>query len=131
MHCVQGSPGAQLVPELDAARVHAVLDKGMDPRVEMYSAFYDPFRVSDSGLAERLRGQGVTDVFVVGLAADFCVKATAEHAVDEGFRSYIVEEGAKPVLPDKWPECRRDIFAKGVKIISAEGDEIARVKSLS
>ncbi|PNY26903.1 Nicotinamidase [Tolypocladium capitatum] len=130
VHCVQGSPGARLVSELDVARVDAVIDKGMDPRVEMYSAFYDPFRVSDSGLAERLRRAGVTDVFVVGLAADFCVRATAEHALDEGFGSYVVEEGTKPVLPDKWPECRRDMLARGVKMISAEGDDIARVKSL-
>ncbi|KND88347.1 Nicotinamidase [Tolypocladium ophioglossoides CBS 100239] len=131
VHCVQGTPGAQLVPELDVARVHAVIDKGMDPRVEMYSAFYDPFHVSDSGIAERLRAEGVTDVFVVGLATDFCVKATAEHALEEGFRSYIVEEGTKPVLLDQWPECRKNILAKGIKMISAEGDEITRVKSLS
>ncbi|EXK32856.1 hypothetical protein FOXG_05832 [Fusarium oxysporum f. sp. lycopersici 4287] len=43
-HCVQGTPGCELVPELDVSRVHAVIEKGQDERVEMYSAFYDPFR---------------------------------------------------------------------------------------
>lgn len=130
VHCVQDTPGAQLVPELDATKLHEVLDKGMDDRVEMYSAFYDPFRVSDSGLAQRLKTLGVTDVFVVGLAADFCVKATAEHAVDEGFRAYIVEEGTKPVIPDQWEECRKGITEHGVKFVSANGDEVAKVKAL-
>ncbi|UNI23015.1 Nicotinamidase [Purpureocillium takamizusanense] len=130
-HCVRGTPGAELVPELRRARLQGVVDKGQRRDVEMYSAFYDPFRVSDSGLAARLRDAGVTDVFVVGLAADFCVKATAEHARDEGFRSYIIAEGTRPVLPDKWAQCRDDILARGVKIVSVDGDEVARVKALS
>ncbi|KAJ6442554.1 pyrazinamidase/nicotinamidase [Purpureocillium lavendulum] len=131
-HCIQGSPGAELVPELRRRdRLQGVVDKGTHRDVEMYSAFYDPFRVSDSGLAGRLRDEGVTDVFVVGLAADFCVRATAEHAHDEGFRSYIIQEGTRPVMPDKWPACRADILAKGVGIVSVDGDEVARVKALS
>ncbi|GJN75847.1 pyrazinamidase/nicotinamidase [Purpureocillium lilacinum] len=129
-HCVQGTPGAELVPELRRDRLQGVIDKGKRRDVEMYSAFYDPFRVSDSGLAGRLRDEGVTDVFVVGLAADFCVKATAEHAHDEGFHSYIIDEGTRPVLPDKWAECRDEITARGVKIVSVDGDEVARVKAL-
>ncbi|KAI9170774.1 Nicotinamidase [Paramyrothecium foliicola] len=129
VHCVQDTPGAQLVPELHAARLHSVLDKGTHPALEMYSAFYDPFRVSDSGLAARLRDEGVTDVYVVGLAADYCVKATAEHAVDEGFNSFIVEQGTRPVMPDKWAECRKEITAKGIKLVSEDGPEVKRVKN--
>lgn len=94
----------------------------------MYSAFYDPFHVSDSGLTGRLRDQGITDVYVVGLAGDYCVKATAEHAVDEGFTTFIVEEGTRPVMPDKWDECKKEILAKGVKIVSIDGPEVARIK---
>ncbi|KFA65131.1 hypothetical protein S40285_07149 [Stachybotrys chlorohalonatus IBT 40285] len=131
VHCVQGTPGAELVSGLDVERLHRVIDKGMDERVEMYSAFYDPFRWSDSGLAEVLREEGVTDVFVVGLAADYCVKATAEHALDQGFRTYIVDEATKPVSPNAWPECRKTIEAKGINIISLDGSEVARVKALT
>lgn len=119
------------MPELDISLVHQVIDKGQDERVEMYSAFYDPFRVSDSGLGGRLKNEGVTDVFVVGLASDFCVKATAEHAVDQGYETYIVEEATKPVMPDQWEKCREGIIAKGVKMVSIDGDEVARVKALA
>ncbi|KYK57290.1 nicotinamidase [Drechmeria coniospora] len=131
VHCVQSTPGAELVPELDAALLHDVVDKGTDPRFEMYSAFYDPFTISDTGLTDRLKAERITDVFVVGLAADFCVRATAEHARDEGFRSHIIEQATRPVVPDKWPECRRDILAKGVLIVSAQGPEVSRVRSLA
>ncbi|EFY91121.1 NAD(+) salvage pathway protein [Metarhizium acridum] len=130
VHCVQGTPGAQLVPELDLSQVHQVLDKGQDDRVEMYSAFYDPLHVSDSGLAKRLKEEHVTHVYVVGLAADFCVKATAEDAVAEGYETYIVEEATKPVMPDAWETCREGIVAKGVGMISIHGDDVARVKAL-
>lgn len=97
----------------------------------MYSAFWDPLRVVDSGLAERLRGEGVTDVFVVGLAGDYCVKSTAESAVEEGFATYIVKEGTRPVYADKWDDCQKEIEAKGVKMISIDGEEVARVKALA
>ena len=133
VHCVADTPGAQLVqdPHLNlAARVDGIIDKGRDPRVEMYSAFYDPFRVEDSGLAARLRDARVTHVYVVGLAADFCVRATAEHAAEEGYTAYIVEEGTRPVMPDKWPACRDELVAKGVKMVSIDGDEVKRVAQL-
>ncbi|KAH7001111.1 Isochorismatase-like protein [Ilyonectria destructans] len=131
VHCVQDSPGAKLVPELDVTALDMVVEKGMDHRVEMYSAFYDPLRVSDSGLAKTLKDAGVTDVFVVGLASDFCVKATAEHAIDEGYRTFIVTEGTRPVLPDKWDECKSEMEAKGINFISIDGDQVARLKSTS
>lgn len=103
----------------------------MNPDVEMYSAFWDPFRVSVSSLGEKLKEAKVTDVFVVGLAADYCVKATAESAVEEGYRTYVVEEGTRPVTKEAWEaEGKKEVEKKGVKFVSAGGDEIQRVKDL-
>ncbi|EHK24270.1 uncharacterized protein TRIVIDRAFT_31580 [Trichoderma virens Gv29-8] len=131
-HCVQGTTGSALVPELDAAKVDVVVDKGIDARVEMYSAFYDPMRVSVSELGEKLREKGVTDVFVVGLAADFCVRATAESAVEEGYRTYIVEEGTRAVMRETWEaEGKKAVEGKGVRIVSVDGEEVARVRELA
>lgn len=130
-HCVQLTPGAELAEELDQKLLDDVVDKGMISSVEMYSAFYDPFEVSDSGLAGRLKRNGVTHVFVVGLAADYCVKATAEDAAKEGFKTYIVEEATKPVAPEKWQEVREEIIKGGVKMVSMDGDEVAQVKALA
>ncbi|KJZ76410.1 hypothetical protein HIM_04139 [Hirsutella minnesotensis 3608] len=130
-HCLQNSAGAQLVPELDTTKLDAIIDKGQNPTVEMYSAFYDPFHVSDSGLVAKLRGANVTDVFVVGLAADFCVKATAQDAQAEGFQAYIVEEGTRPVAPEKWNETKAGILTKGVQLVALGGIELGKVKSLA
>ncbi|KAK1829909.1 Pyrazinamidase/nicotinamidase [Podospora conica] len=129
-HCVQDTPGAALVPELDAARLDRVVEKGTDPRVEMYSAFYDPLknpRVSDSGLAGVLREAGATHVYVVGLAGDYCVRCTATDARAEGFTTYVVEEGTRAVDPGAWEACRAEMEAEGVEVVSKDGPEVRRL----
>lgn len=133
MHCVQGTPGAELLPELEMGFVDRVVEKGVDSRVEMYSAFYDPLkepRCSDSGLAGVLRGEGVTDVFVVGLAADYCVWFTAVDAAAEGFRTCIVEEGTRAVDEVGWAKVREEIEGEGVSVVGMDGDEVRRVVEL-
>ncbi|KAK7967546.1 pyrazinamidase nicotinamidase protein [Apiospora aurea] len=132
VHCVQGTPGAELVPELEAGKIDegAVVEKGQDPRVEMYSPFYDKFehpRGCDSGLAKRLRDAQITDVYVVGLAADYCVRSCAEDAAKEGFRSFIVEEGTRPVDKDNWTQCRAELEKQGVKVVTMQSNEVQRL----
>ena len=110
-----------------------VVEKGLDARVEMYSAFYDPLvapRCSDSGLAGVLRADGVTDVYVVGLAADYCVRFTAVDAAAEGFRTVIIEEGTRAVDEAGWAQVREEIEEKGVKVVSMDGEEVRRVVEL-
>ncbi|KIK71529.1 hypothetical protein GYMLUDRAFT_211845 [Collybiopsis luxurians FD-317 M1] len=118
VHCVQGTPGAELIPELEISRVDTVIEKGKDPRVEMYSAFEAPFRnpivkEASSGLGQTLREAGVTDVFVVGLAMDYCVQNTAKDAVSEGFNTYVISEATKAVDPgeDGWGKVREFIIS--------------------
>ncbi|ROT39632.1 pyrazinamidase/nicotinamidase [Sodiomyces alkalinus F11] len=131
-HCVQDTPGAALIPELEADLLDAVVAKGTRPDIEMYSAFYGPFedpgRVADSGLAERLRGAGVTDVFVVGLAGDYCVKCSAIDAAAEGFRTVVVEEGTRCVDPAAWDRVKAELAVAGVQVVRFEGPEVERLR---
>ncbi|KAK0734742.1 isochorismatase [Lasiosphaeria miniovina] len=130
VHCVADTPGAQLAAGLDPRRIDRVLDKGTDARVEMYSAFYDPLRrprVSDSGLADALRAADVTHVYVVGLAADYCVRSTAVDARAEGFVVYVVNEGTRPVDTAAWGQCRAELEAAGVRVVSKDGPEVRRL----
>lgn len=132
IHCVQDTKGAELIPELDVGSVDVVVKKGLDARVEMYSAFYDPFRnprVCDSGLVELLRGKGVTHVYVVGLAFDYCVKSTAVDAASEGFTTYVVEEGTRAVDASGWAECTKGLEKDGVKVVRMDGEEVQRLRS--
>lgn len=129
-HCVQGTKGAELVHELDMSKIDKVVEKGQVKEVEMYSAFYDPLekpRVSDSGLAGVLRERGVTDVYCVGLAFDYCVKCTAVDAAKEGFKTYIVREGTRPVDPATLEVLDGELKTKGVDVVSLDGEEVARI----
>ena len=81
VHCVQWTSGAELAPGLDVSRVARVFQKGVDPAIDSYSGFYDNAHRRATGLGEYLRQRGVSHLFVVGLATDYCVKFTALDAV--------------------------------------------------
>jgi nicotinamidase/pyrazinamidase len=91
VHCVQGTPGAELHPALDTEPVDAIVDKGQDPGTEGYSAF------DATSLADTLRARGVDAVTVVGLATDYCVKNTALDALREGFAVRVDRAGIRGV----------------------------------
>ena len=91
VHCVQGSPGAQLHPALDQSKLDAVLDKGLDPATEGYSGF------EGTALAGLLREHGIDRVTVVGLATDYCVKNTALDALREDFEVDIDTDAMRGV----------------------------------
>ncbi|PGH12443.1 hypothetical protein AJ79_04279 [Helicocarpus griseus UAMH5409] len=139
IHCVANTPGACLIPEIQADKIGYNIYKGMDARVEMYSAFADAFGNDDCvgtggvnmDLAELLRGQEVTDVFVVGVAGDYCVRDTAVDAAKRGFRAWVVEEGVKCVDPEEgWEGAKRVLAEFGIGVVGIEGEEVGRVRGL-
>jgi nicotinamidase-related amidase len=90
VHCVAGTPGAALHPEID--RVAAVVvSKGNNPEADAYSAF------DGTPLAATLRGLGVQRVVVGGLATDYCVRATVLDALREGFDVTVLREAIRAV----------------------------------
>ncbi|CAC9889650.1 unnamed protein product [Aureobasidium pullulans] len=134
-HCVAGSPGSELIPELDVSRLDEVVEKGQDKRVEMYSAFCTPFlnpKIVETGLAKTLKEKGVTHVFCVGLAADFCVKATAIDAAKEGFETVVIREGTKGVEQGDEADKKlaQELKENNVKMVSVDGPEVAKVRDL-
>ncbi|KAF2186478.1 Isochorismatase hydrolase [Zopfia rhizophila CBS 207.26] len=133
-HCVQGTKGSELLPELDISKVQHIVEKGQDKRVEMYSAFADPFtnpNVSRSKLAEILHKAGVTDVYVAGLAADYCVKFTALDARKEGFKTWVVGEATRAVDPSTLPDVYKEYEKAGVLLVGVEDEAIKKVKEYS
>jgi nicotinamidase/pyrazinamidase len=97
VHCVQGTPGAAFHPRLDTARVAKVFPKGTDPAIDSYSGFFDNGKRKSTGLGEWLKAQGVTHVFVCGLATDYCVKATALDAAQLGFPTTLIQDACRGV----------------------------------
>jgi nicotinamidase/pyrazinamidase len=96
-HCVQGSRGAEFHPVLDRARVTKVFRKGTDPEIDSYSTFFDNAHRKSTGLGEYLKEQNVTDVYLLGLATDYCVKYSALDAVHLGFKTHVVIDGCRGV----------------------------------
>ena len=96
-HCVQETAGAEFVAGLDTSRVARVFLKGTDPEVDSYSGFFDNEHLRATGLGDYLKERGVTDVFIVGLATDYCVKFTALDAVMLGFKTTVIEDACRGV----------------------------------
>jgi nicotinamidase/pyrazinamidase len=97
VHCVQGTPGAELAPGLNRERIAKIFQKGTDPGIDSYSGLFDNGHRKSTGLGEWLKSTGVTDVFVCGLATDYCVKFTALDAAQAGFKTYFIEDASRGV----------------------------------
>jgi nicotinamidase/pyrazinamidase len=97
VHCVQNTTGAEFARELDRKRVARVFPKGTDPGIDSYSGFFDNGHRKTTGLGHYLRERGVTDVYVLGLATDYCVKFTALDAAALAFKTHLVVDGCRGV----------------------------------
>ena len=96
-HCIQGTPGAQLHPDLDIPHAVLILRKGFRRDIDSYSAFTENDSVTPTGLAGYLRERGLTRLFFTGLAYDFCVGFSALAAARLGFESLVVEDLSRAV----------------------------------
>ena len=121
-HCVQGTPGAALHGALPIERVDTVIRKGARADVDSYSGFRNNWDASgtrpSTGLAEYLRARGIGEVTLCGLARDYCVKWSAEDAAAAGFRTTVLWELTRPVLPESDATVRADLERAGVRIVS-------------
>ncbi len=97
IHCVQDSFGAQFHPKLNQAGITKVFVKGTDPEIDSYSGFFDNGQRKATGMGEYLKEQGVTEVFVLGLATDYCVKFTALDALGLGFDTHLIVDASRGV----------------------------------
>jgi len=123
-HCVQGTRGAVLHPALPDEKITLILRKGIHPELDSYSGFRENLgpdgRRPSTGLAGWLKGRGVTRIFVVGLARDFCVKFTALDGATEGFESIVVDDLTRAVAPEKHAETDAELARAGVKRVMSD-----------
>lgn len=119
-HCVQGTPGADFHPQLQLNPVEAIFRSAMDVEVDSYSGFYDNAHLKSTGLAGFLREKGADDLYFCGLAADICVYYTIKDALAEGFKATLIEDATVPLFQEDYEKARKDILAKGARIITSE-----------
>ncbi len=96
-HCVQGTHGADIHEDIDMGLIKGdfyIFKKGMDKKDHPYSGF------GAKGLTEFLEEREVEDVYIVGLATDYCVKDTAVDSAKLGFKTIIIKDACKPINKD-------------------------------
>ncbi|QII69651.1 bifunctional nicotinamidase/pyrazinamidase [Apibacter sp. B3706] len=116
-HCVQGTVGAEISSELNQNKIEAIFRKGMNTIIDSYSGFYDNGKLKCTGLGDFLKGRGVKEIFVCGLAADYCVYFTAKDALELGFTSTIIENATKAIDVSNFENIKRYFIQSGGNII--------------
>ncbi len=122
VHCVQGTSGAAFAPSLDTHRIGQNFRKGTAPAIDSYSGFFDNGHRKTTGLGEFLRAQKVSDVYVMGLATDYCVKATALDAREFGFATHLIIDGCRGVelQPGDVERAVAEMAAAGVRLVRSD-----------
>lgn len=116
-HCVQGTEGAEFSKQLDVKYIEAIFRKGMDKNIDSYSGFFDNGKIKDTGLAAYLKGRNVKEVFVVGLAGDYCVYYTSVDAVDSGFKTTLIEDATRSIDDTRFRSAVKELKEKGAEVI--------------
>jgi nicotinamidase/pyrazinamidase len=96
-HCVQGTKGSEFGPNWDFTVVDKIVYKGTDPLIDSYSAFFDNGHRKTTGLEYYLREKGINEIFIAGLATDYCVKYSVLDALQLGFRPYVIVDACRGI----------------------------------
>ncbi len=96
-HCVQFTKGALFAPGFNRERVQKVFQKGVDPQIDSYSAFFDNAHRRSTGMDTWLKERQVKHVYIAGLPTDYCVKFTALDAIKVGFRPHVIEDACRGI----------------------------------
>jgi len=97
VHCVQNTHGAEFAPSFDTSRVAHVFHKGTDPMIDSYSTFFDNAHRRHTGLAHYLEKRGIKDIYLMGLALDYCVKYSALDARYLGLKTHVILDGCRGI----------------------------------
>jgi nicotinamidase/pyrazinamidase len=93
VHCVQSTRGAEFALSFDTGRIAHVFHKGIDPKIDSYSTFFDNAHRRHTGLAHYLEKRGIKDIYLMGLALDYCVKYSVLDARHLGLNTHVILDG--------------------------------------
>lgn len=117
-HCVQGTRDAELHPDLNVPKAQLIIRKGCHQHIDSYSAFMEADHKTSTGLAGYLKERGITQVYIVGIATDFCVAWTAIDAAKLGFETFVISDAVKGIdLHGSLQHAWQEMLANGVKRI--------------
>jgi len=116
-HCVAGTQGADLHPELEKERINLRLFKGTENKDDGYSAF----EATNTSLSDFLQEHHIRKLYVCGLATDYCVKASALDAVKEGFHTSVITDAVAAVnlQPGDDKKALQELYAGGCILVES------------
>lgn len=120
-HCIQGTPSAELHKSLQVHHASLIIRKGMHPRIDSYSAFYENDHKTPTGLLGYLRERRLKTIFVVGLAFDFCVRFSAEDARRTGLEVAVIEDACRGIdIEGSVAATHHSLKELGIPLVSIE-----------
>lgn len=119
-HCVQGTRGAEFHPDLHLPRAELIVRKGFRREIDSYSAFFENDRTTATGLAGYLRERGLTEIYLCGLAYDYCVGFSALDARRLGFGATVVRDACRAIdLNGSVGRMEAELSAAGTVIVNS------------
>jgi nicotinamidase/pyrazinamidase len=123
-HCIQNTKGAEFHPGLRLPKEVILIYKGMDPAKDSYSAFQAEDQ-NGTGLPELLKVSGVEEIYIAGLATDYCVRFTTADAIKSGFKVKVLADAIKGVnlKPGDSEEAIEEMVKNGATMITLKDIE--------
>lgn len=118
-HCVQNTKGANFYPDLNTSKIEAIFRKGTDENIDSYSGFYDNAHLKSTGLTGFLKEKGATELYFVGLAAEYCVYFSIIDALSEDFQAILIEDGTRALNDGDFEKAKIDILRKRGRVINS------------
>lgn len=117
VHCVGGTEGAEFHPDLKSDKINLKLKKGTDNKDDGYSAF----EATNTSLADFLKDNGVTTLYVCGLTTDYCVKESALDSINQGIHTYVVTDAIAAVnaQPGDDKKALNEMYSKGCILVES------------
>jgi len=120
-HCVQNTHGSEFHHNLDLNIPNLyIFKKGMNVEVDSYSAFYENDHKTSTGLTDFLKEKGVTDIFIVGIAGEYCVSYTAIDGKNDNFITYLIEDGVAYMSENDKLKTNNNLLDNNINIINSQ-----------
>lgn len=118
VHCVRQTPGAEFHPKLQTSKINMVFLKGTNDKDDGYSAF----EATNKDLADYLHKNGVGEVYVAGIATEYCVKQTVLDATEQGFKTFVIQDAVEGIYQaeNDVPKAFGEMKAAGARIVNSE-----------
>lgn len=124
-HCIQGTEGSEFAPGWDTTCIDKVIYKGTDPTIDSYSTFFDNEHLKKTGLEIYLKEKGINEIYIAGLATDYCVKYSAMDALQLGFTTHVIVDACRGV------NLKQDDSKEALQLMQRAGAHLTTVGDLS